>query len=143
MTGSNSIWEAAPFALFGTMILSLGLGASISNCVNKESLKAQKPLEDIVFIEGVPGMPASNLGYFGGTYLGFPLRTASGDYLCIYEGDPIQNPLINRTTVAIIDAHEDKQQILVNGKLDGQNLKIYKISHPDFGLFTLKKFTEK
>ncbi len=150
MTNINQYWNERDkrSARRAGLLLTAVAGAltgTIIGCFNNtdQKQKVKDPLEEITFISGVPGMPVMSLDYYAGSNnLGFPLRGPSGEYLCTYNGSSKHGAVvINSVVTAIMDAHEDKQEMLVSGKLSEKNhLKIYKISHPDFGTFVLQNF---
>ena len=141
MAGPSSLEDFVPMAFVGTMFGALVLGSAIAGCVDKNATKAQKPLEETVTLEGIPSMPSASIGYMAITHLSFVLNCEGGkEYLCTYDGGGSTRgeEMLNASTAAIIDASEDKQTLLVKGKLDGKKFEIYNVTHPDFGTYQLR-----
>ena len=115
-------------ALIGTII----------GCFNQTSQnqQAKKSLEEVVVVEGIPSMPfAKGRSYAVNSDISFVLNAKDNkEYICLAD-----NPRpLNEIAAAVIDAHEDNQNILVYGKLKGKRLEIYSMAHPDFGLDDIK-----
>ncbi len=115
--------------------------AGLVSCGHSQTAAQKTPLDTIV---GVPKMPAYHVhGNSSPAQLSFVLAQENGkDVLCEYKLRIFDKGVdMSPIAAAVIDAHEDKQQLTVRGRLDTNclnRLEMYEIRHPDFGLFVLR-----